>query len=105
MIEIPIWLFITLILANLILPAAALFWGTWVTFRSKFAGTGYSFKPPSTPKTGEKTASYVTGLFDDLRDRKILEEEPLSPAAKRIRAQYVQTEEDTVIAEVEGLTK
>jgi len=61
----------------------------WLYFRIKFAGTGYRFMPSDQPKKGKIQASYVKELYDDLGESltNILTEEPLSPAAIRIREQ------------------
>lgn len=102
--NIPMWLFCTLVILLVVLPPAMGFLGAWLCFRIKHAGTGYSFMPAK--DENEKPASYVEGLFDDLKNRTILEDMPLSKEAQRIREQQISGQPEDIrrmMNEVEGL--
>lgn len=86
---ISVWAVIVLAFIIMAGMLGSAFLGAWIAFRFKTAGTGMPFVQPGTPKedaTGEP-ASYMKGLLEDLGEAGVLSEEPLSPAAQRIRDQ------------------
>ena len=94
------WAVVALVAIILLGAVGLVFLGAWIGFRVKTVGTGMTLVQPSTPKN-DGVASYVSELFEET-DGVDLEEEDLSPAAKRIRDQKIRGPIADIIKEVEG---